>query len=239
MIKREQWGAKPLTKYTNTIKPGARTRIVIHHSVTSEGANQAGVEAILRRIDDQHRNNGWGGIGYNIAVDSAGRVYEARGIDIHGAHASGSNIAGYGIVYIGDGRKNVSAEAVKAIRNLVIELQARSLKKLEVVGHHQVNRTECPGPLLIAELTKGTFNVAYPLVVPKPPVAPPVAPKPPVDENKYVVVRPGDSYWRIAVRVLNVPNTVKHYPAIIKESNRIQTLNNKKPLVPGQRVRIK
>jgi len=241
MIKRDKWGAKPLTKYTNTIKPGARTRVVIHHSVTAEGKTQAEVEGILRRIDDQHRNNGWGGIGYNIAVDFAGRVYEARGIDIHGAHASGSNMVGYGICYIGDGRKRITPEALSAIRTLVIELQARSLKKLQVVGHNQVNNTECPGPLIIAEITKGTFDSPYPLpkpVVPKPPVAPPVAPKPPADTKKYVVVRPGDSYWRIAVRSLGVPNTVKHYPAIIKESNRIQTLNNKKPLVPGQRVRI-
>jgi LysM repeat protein len=239
MIKRDKWGAKPLTKYTNTIKPGARTRVVIHHSVTAEGKTQVEVEGILRRIDEQHRKNGWGGIGYNIAVDYAGRVYEARGIDIHGAHATGSNIAGYGVVYIGDGRKNVTPEAVKAIRTLVIELQARSLKKLEVVGHYIINATACPGQLLINELKNGTFEVAYPFVAPKPPVALPVAPKPPVSNNKYVVVRPGDSYWRIAVRSLGVTNTVRNYPAIIKESNRIQKLNNNKPLVPGQRVRIK
>jgi nucleoid-associated protein YgaU len=230
MIKRSQWGAKPLTKYTNTIRAGARSQIVIHHSVTAEGKTQLEVEGILRRIDAQHRANGWGGIGYNLAVDYAGRVYEARGIDIHGAHAAGSNAKGYGICYIGDGRKRITPEAIQAIQRLVIELQARSLKKLQVVGHNQVNRTECPSELIIAEITKGTFDAPYPL--PKPPVAPPI------DERKYVVVRAGDSYWRIAVRVLGVSNTPKNYPAIIRESNRIQNLNNKAPLVAGQKVRI-
>jgi hypothetical protein len=155
MITRKEWGAKPLTKYTNKIKPGMRSKIVVHHSATSEGKTQAQVEAILRRIDDHHRNNGWGGIGYNIAVDFAGRVYEARGIDIHGAHARGANAAGYGIVYIGDGRNGVSDKAVDAIKKLVVSLQARSLKKLEIVGHHQVNSTACPGTYLVAELKKG------------------------------------------------------------------------------------
>jgi LysM repeat protein len=237
MIKRSQWGAKPLTKYTNAIKPGVRSQIVIHHSVTAEGKTQLEVEGILRRIDAQHRTNGWGGIGYNIAVDYAGRVYEARGIDIHGAHARGANIKGYGIVYIGDGRKNVTPEAVQAIRTLVIELQARSMKKLEVVGHYIINATACPGQLLINEIRKGTFEVVYPLFVPTPPPVKPAPPAPP--KEQYIVALPGDSYWRIAVRVLKVSNTPRNYPAIIRESNRIQNLNNKAPLFPGMKVRIK
>ena len=231
MITRKEWGAKRLTKYTKKIKPGLRTKIVIHHSVTGQGRTQAQVEAILRRIDDQHRANGWGGIGYNLAVDYAGRVYEARGVDIHGAHAAGSNATGYGICFIGDGRKGITPQAVATIKRLVIELQAYSLKKLDVVGHYQVNSTACPGTHIIAEIKKKTFDSPYPL--PKP-----VKPKPPKPTQKTVVVRPGDSYWRIAVRVLGVTNTPRHYPAIIKESKRIQKLNNNAPLVPGQKVKI-
>jgi hypothetical protein len=239
MIKREEWGARPVTAYNTTVKPGLRSRIVIHHSVTAEGKTQAQVEAILRKIDDQHRGNGWGGIGYNLAVDFAGRIYEARGIDVQGAHATGANNNGYGICYIGDGRKNVTPEAINAIKKLVVELQARSLKKLEIVGHYQVNSTACPGPLLIAEIKKGTFSSPYPLEVPKPPKPPVKPPVKPTPEEEYVIVRPGDSYWRIAVRVLGVSNTPRYYPAIVKESNRIKTLNKNKPLNPGDRVRIK
>jgi len=232
MITRKEWGALPLTKYTNKIKPGLRSQVVVHHTVTAEGRTQREVEGILRRIDAQHRANGWGGIGYNLAVDYAGRVYEARGVDIHGAHAAGSNAKGYGVVYVGDGRKGITPEAVAAIKRLVVELQAYSLKKLEVVGHYQVNSTACPGTHIIAELKKGTFDSPYPLPVPKPPVTPPT-------QNKnFVIVLPGDSYWRIAVRVLKVSNTPRHYPAIIRESNRIQKLNNNAPLKPGMKVFI-
>jgi hypothetical protein len=236
MIKRSQWGAKPLTEYSNSIKPELRSQVVIHHSVTGEGKTQAEVESILRGIDGFHRGKGWGGIGYNLAVDYAGRVYEARGIDIQGAHAYGANTNGYGIVYIGDGRKGVTFEAVQAIRTLVIELQTRSLKKLKVVGHNQVNKTACPGTHLEAELKKGTFEVAYPLSAPTPP---PVSPLPSsAPQAEYTVAFPGDSYWKIALRVLKVSNTPSNYPAIIKESNRIQNLNNKQPLFAGQRVKI-
>jgi hypothetical protein len=234
MIKRSEWGAKPLDKYSNSIKAGLRSRVVIHHSVTQEGKTQAEVESILRGIDSFHRGKGWGGIGYNLAIDYAGRVYEARGIDIMGAHAYGANVNGYGIVYIGDGRKGITSEAVQAIKNLVIQLQTRSQKKLEVVGHNQVNKTACPGTQIEAELKKGTFEVAYPLFnqVPVTPV-PPTAP-----QAGYTVAFPGDSYWKIALRVLKVSNTPNNYPAIMRESNRIQNLNNKQPLSAGQRVKI-
>jgi hypothetical protein len=177
IIKREQWGAKPLTAYSNTIGPARRTRIVIHHSVTSEGTSQAQVESILRRIDDQHRGKGWGGIGYNLAVDYDGRVYEARGIDIMGAHSYGANTNGYGVVYIGDGRKGITPKAVNAIKGLVASLQGRSSKKLNVVGHKDVNSTACPGDKIYDLVKSGAFNMQYPLV-PVAPTPPPPTPSP-------------------------------------------------------------
>jgi nucleoid-associated protein YgaU len=239
MIKRAQWGAKPLTAYSQKIAPPVRTSVVIHHSVTSEGKTQAQVEAILRKIDDQHRKNGWGGIGYNLAVDYDGRIYEARGIDILGAHATGMNTKGYGICYIGDGRKGITPKAVKGIEAAIVMLQNHSAKKLKVVGHRDVGSTACPGDKIYVLITGGKFNIKYPLVAPKPPKPPVKPPVKPGDSKKYVVARPGDSYWAIAVRVLKVPNTPRNYPKIIKETSRIKKLNNNKPISVGMRVRIK
>jgi N-acetylmuramoyl-L-alanine amidase len=235
MIKRAQWGAKPLTAYSQKVAPPVRNQVVIHHSVTSEGKTQAQVEATLRRIDDQHRKNGWGGIGYNLAVDYDGRIYEARGIDILGAHASGENTKSYGICYIGDGRKGITSKAVEGIKAAIVMLQNHSAKKLKVVGHRDVGSTACPGDKIYVIIKSGDFSIKYPLVAPKPP-KPPVKPKP---VSKYIIARPGDSYWAIAVRVLKVPNTPRHYPKIIKETNRIKKLNNNKPISVGMRVRIK
>ena len=235
MIKRSEWGAKPLNAYTNTIAPPVRANVVIHHSVTSEGGTKAKVEAILRQIDNLHRSKGWGGIGYNLAVDYDGRIYEARGIDIIGCHASGMNTKGYGVCYIGDGRKGITEKGVAGIRSAINTLQNHSAKQLKVVGHRDINSTECPSEKIYSIIKSGGFVVNYPLV-PVKPSKPPVKPE---DGNKYIVVRAGDSYWSIAVRVLGVPNTPIHYPKIIKESNRIKSLNNNKPLQPGHKVRIK
>lgn len=161
MITRKQWGAKPLTAYTYRIEPAYRTGIIIHHSVTAEGKSRAEVEAILRQIDDDHRAQGWGGIGYNLAVDYAGRIYRARGINIIGCHAQDNNGHNYGICYIGDGRKRITNAAVDAIRTCVSTLQQRSDKRLKIQGHRDVNPTACPGDKIQQLITSGKFRVPY------------------------------------------------------------------------------
>jgi hypothetical protein len=240
MIRRKTWGALPITKYNQKIAPPIRTSVVIHHSVTAEGNTQKQVEATLRRIDAQHRSNGWGGIGYNLAVDYAGRVYEARGLDILGAHASGVNTKSYGICYIGDGRKRITDKGILGIKEAIVLVQNHSAKALKVVGHQNVNATACPGDKIQKLITDKQFVIKWPVVQPKPP-KPTVKPEPakPKPARSYVIVKPGDSYWAIAVRVLKVSNTPKNYPAIIKETNRIKKLNNNKPLHSGNKVRVK
>lgn len=158
MITRAAWGAKTLNAYASKVEPSKRTGIVIHHSVTAQGKSQAAVEKILRQIDDQHRGKGWGGIGYNLAVDYAGRIYEARGLNVLGAHTAGANTANYGIVYIGDGRKPVPTAAVEALRACVVTCRSNSAKRLPVAPHSVFYATECPGKNLFTLVQSGTFN---------------------------------------------------------------------------------
>lgn len=160
-ITRRSWGAKPLTAYSNRISPSYRTGVVIHHSVTSEGTSREAVEGTLRQIDSYHRSRGFGGIGYNIAVDYAGRVYRARGVHVQGCHTVDANARNYGIVYIGDGREHISREAVKAIQKTVGKLQRRSRKKLKVFGHQDLWATACPGGKIQRLVDNGTFSVPY------------------------------------------------------------------------------
>jgi hypothetical protein len=236
MIPRSKWGAMPITKGGQKVDPSRRTGVVIHHSVTAEGKSQADVEKILRQIDSFHRSRGWGGIGYNIAVDYAGRIYEARGIDILGAHTSKRNTPNYGVVYIGDTRKNLTPDAVIAMQHVIDMLQAHSRKKLNVTGHGMLMATACPGPMLRAEIEKGKFERPFPAVPSKPatPPAPPVAPP----AGKHVTVQRGDSYWHIAARSLGVPNVPRNAIKIGRESRRIQLLNKNQALHPGMKVRI-
>ena len=157
MITRAQWGAKPLTAYAWTVNPTKRTGIVIHHTVTGTGTDIPSVEAILRQIDDEHRAKGWGGIGYNIAVDHNGNIYEARGLNIMGVHTANANTANFGIAYIGDGRRDVSAITVNAIKMAIATCNRAAGGNLTVRGHRQLFATECPGDKLYAHIKTGKF----------------------------------------------------------------------------------
>jgi len=221
MITRKQWGAKPLTAYSTTTAPKNRTGIIIHHSVTSEGTNQASVEAILRQIDDYHRRKGWGGIGYNFAVDHKGRIYEARGRDIVGVHAANHNTLNFGICYIGNTDKHLTVDAVKAIRTLVAELQEAANKKLNVRGHGSVNLTACPGRRLNARLQAGRFEIAY-------------------TSKAYSIILVSDtSYRKLATRLLGLKPSPSNLATRIAEAQRLKALNNNMALIPGRRVRVK
>lgn len=157
-ITRLEWGASPLTAYSNKIAPSYREGIVIHHSVTSEGGSLSAVKSILRQIDALHHREGYGGIGYNIAVDYAGRVYRARGVNVQGAHTVNANAKNYGVVYIGDGRKRITPEAVNAIQDVVDYLEGHSKKRLKIYGHQDLWATACPGPKIQKLVENGTFR---------------------------------------------------------------------------------
>lgn len=153
MITRKQWGAKPAARVK--VDPARRTGVVIHHTVTSTGASQDQVEAILRRIDAQHRSQGWAGIGYNLCVDYAGRIYEGRGLDYKGAHTENNNTANYGIAYIGDGRKRLPAAALHGLRSAVRRCEVHSRRNLPVRGHRDFKPTECPGRRIYRHIKAG------------------------------------------------------------------------------------
>jgi hypothetical protein len=241
MIPRSKWGAKPITRHGQRIDPSRRTGVIIHHSVTPQGKSQAEVERILRSIDTFHRNKNWGGIGYNVAVDYHGRIYEARGVDILGAHTGGRNTPNYGVVFIGDGRFNIPDKAVEALKQVVDLFQANSGKKLTVTGHGNVAATQCPGSLIRAMIDRGEFNRPYPTTAPQPAPAPAPAPaRPqPAPAQDFVTVQRGDSYWRIATRLLGVANTPRQAAAIGRETRRLQKLNGNAALHPGQRLRVR
>jgi predicted amino acid racemase len=158
LIPRRVWGAKPLTAYSNKVPHSYRTGIIIHHSVTPEGTSRQQVQAILRQIDDGDRRQGYGGIGYNLAVDYAGRIYRARGIGVLGAHAGDANGRNFGVCYIGDGRKRITPEAVRAIRKTVDLLTRKAGHRLTIMGHQDVNATACPGPTIQRLVDNGSFR---------------------------------------------------------------------------------
>lgn len=163
MIPRIHWGAPALTLDAETVPVSVRTGVIIHHTVYPEGNSQEDVQALLREIDQLHRERELGGIGYNLVVDYAGRLYEARGIDIMGAHTGNVNRYNYGVAYMGDTRQRVTSEAVESIKLVVDLLQRHSNKSLAVAGHNEFRQTLCPGTQLDKLIRSGEFKRPFPL----------------------------------------------------------------------------
>jgi hypothetical protein len=78
----------------------------VHHTVSTNDYAQADSPAIVKAIQQYHRNTlGWNDIGYQLLVDRYGQVFEGRagGIDqaVIGAQAQGYNSVSTGVAMIG------------------------------------------------------------------------------------------------------------------------------------------
>jgi len=97
----------------------------VHHTENPNGYSRGEVPAMLRAIFAFHTYiNGWNDIGYNFAIDSFGRIFEARagGIDepVTGAQAGGYNYASTGIAVLGSFKSNpISPPAHAALVRLL------------------------------------------------------------------------------------------------------------------------
>jgi LysM repeat protein len=162
-------------------------------------------------------------VGYNFAVDRAGRVFELRGWTYrNAANGTASNATSFSVlVLVGVEDNAPTPEIVAALRQLYAEGVRRAGRPLVVRGHQQHKATACPGPALMALIRSGSIQQA-------PTPAPAPATKPPAPSTTtYTVVR-GDSYWGIAARLLG---SGTRWPEI-------SNLNGDRPLTPGTVIRI-
>ena len=137
------------------IHPGGIGFAVVHHTVNSNSYTPQQSWQIIRGIWAHHANvNGWCDIGYNFLIDQYGTVFEGRwgGWDkaVVGAHAVGFNTGGVGIAFIGDHRTQPVSPASRAsLVNLIAwKFQIHTVDASpwnSIIGHRDVNQTECPG----------------------------------------------------------------------------------------------
>lgn len=83
----------------------AKTKIVLHHTVTRQVVDMNDAKASLQEIYKQHTITQWrGDIGYNFLLDPVGNIYEGRygGKDIIGAHADRNNTRTVGVALLGN-----------------------------------------------------------------------------------------------------------------------------------------
>ncbi len=154
---------------------------VVHHSAGGNDYSPSQSAQLVRGIYAYHTQaNGWCDIGYNFLVDRYGQVFEGRygGIEapVIGAHAQGFNTGSTGVAVLGN---FVSATPPAAVTTALVNLLAWKLVLHDVkpdgfvayqtagsnryapgtvvtmptiVGHIDVNQTECPGGRLYALL---------------------------------------------------------------------------------------
>ncbi len=154
---------------------------VVHHSAGGNSYSPSQSASLVRGVYAYHvQANGWCDVGYNFLVDRYGQVFEGRygGITrpVIGAHAQGFNTGSTGVAVLGN---FVSTTPPAAVTTALVKLLAWKLQRHGVapggwvayrtagsnrypagtvvtmptiVGHIDVNQTECPGGRLHALL---------------------------------------------------------------------------------------
>lgn len=125
------------------------------------------VASRLRGWRDYHVNTrGWSDIGYQVAVDGQGRVWDLRGITrVPAAHASSANPDaneefGACLFVVGNNESPTQA-AIQAFRDWrTSRWLAKWPGRTNVRGHRQVPgaQTECPGDKIIALIAAGALT---------------------------------------------------------------------------------
>ena len=117
--------------------------IVIHHVGVPDGDTSA---AAIHRA---HLANGWAGIGYHYVIRKNGVIERGRPLAVVGAHAYGENYHTVGINVTGNFDKEVPTDAqMKSLTELVTALcriYHIDPGPATIVGHRDVNSTDCPG----------------------------------------------------------------------------------------------
>lgn len=164
-----------------TRKPSQVDRFIVHHGASKTPTTAAEELATLRSYDNYHASKGWGGIGYNLAVGPAtGNVYEARGLNRVGAHATGQNTRSVGVVVLGN--DPLTAKAKEGLRKAYRLSNSWAGKTLAPSGHRDHASTNCPGPNVYRWLKSGGLTTT--------PTPTPTTPSKPVKQTLVV-----DGFW--------------------------------------------
>ena len=128
--------------------------VVIHHAGFPEGDKDSSAEGIHKFHQDV---NGWAGIGYHFVIRKDGTIEQGRKITAVGAHALHHNMNSIGICVAGNFEMaSPTHEQMKSLKLLTAWLcQKYKLDPLEkgvIVGHKNLNDTDCPGKNLYKRL---------------------------------------------------------------------------------------
>lgn len=155
VIPREKWtSSDPVRRLAD---PMNRVhRITVHHDAIMPVPNGSYADSLrrLQLIRTGHMNNGWADIGYHFAVDPNGRIWQARPLELQGAHVKDHNPGNLGIVVFGNYEQiRPTAASLRAVDEmLAYAMQRFNVPMSRVYTHRELRPTACPGRNLQAKM---------------------------------------------------------------------------------------
>ncbi|MBR4904602.1 MAG: N-acetylmuramoyl-L-alanine amidase [Selenomonadaceae bacterium] len=130
--------------------------IVIHHAGFPDGDKDSSAEEIHKFHQEV---NGWAGIGYHYVIRKDGTIEQGRRPQMVGAHAYKHNRNSVGICVAGNfelakpERKQLDSLKLLTAR-LCQRYKLNPMKDGVIVGHRNLNDTDCPGKNLYSKLNE-------------------------------------------------------------------------------------
>ncbi|XP_070542486.1 peptidoglycan-recognition protein LF-like [Ptychodera flava] len=154
IVSRTEWEARStsLTKLDKT----KVNKVIIHHTVGKHCTSEEACKAEVKSIQYDHMNNrGWSDIGYNFLIGEDGNVYEGRGWNFMGAHATPQNAFSYGVSVMGNfNEKTPNYKALQTTKDLIeLGIDEGYIPDDYILrGHRDFKKKDCPGHLLYEEI---------------------------------------------------------------------------------------
>lgn len=127
------------------------TAIIIHNS---NGGKD--VDFSAEQIHNMHIDCGYSGIGYHYVIRKDGTIERGRPEWAVGAHAQGHNYYSIGICLSGDFQiAQPTDEQIDSLVDLIADIAHGyniDISRATVLGHRDVNDTDCPGSYLYHSL---------------------------------------------------------------------------------------
>ncbi|KAJ1532314.1 hypothetical protein ONE63_000921 [Megalurothrips usitatus] len=153
IVGRQRWGAaeSQAVRYIAFPVP----EVVVGHTAGAACSSLTTCSREVHTIQQQHRSQDFGDIGYSFLIGGDGLVYEGRGWHKQGAHTYGYNKRAIGVAFLGDYSDTpASAGQMAALRDLIrcgVELGELG-EDVRLYGQRQVQSTESPGLALYQQL---------------------------------------------------------------------------------------
>lgn len=143
----KRWLADPMSSVS---------RITVHHDAIMPVPGGAYAESLrrLQLIRTGHLNNGWADIGYHFAIDPNGRIWQARPLELQGAHVKDNNPNNLGIVVFGNYEQiRPTTASLQALDQMIAYgMQRFGIPLSRVYTHQELRPTACPGRNLQAQM---------------------------------------------------------------------------------------